>query len=45
MVVEKIEKQEMEIAQIVLAISMEKLHTIREEFVYSQSFKNLFVNS
>ena len=29
MVVEKMEKQEMETAQIVFAISMEKLHTIR----------------
>ena len=32
------EKQEMEIAQIVLAISTEKLNTIK-------LFKNLFVNS
>ena len=39
------EKQEMEIAQIVFAIGMEKLDTIRQEFVYSWSFKNLYANS
>ena len=29
MVIEKMEKQKMEIVHIVLAISMEKIHTIR----------------
>ena len=43
MVVEKIEKQEMEIAQIVLAISMEKLHTILDKNLFTASHLKTFL--